>query len=401
MIITIQYLEDCAELASFSPFAAAEKLKRAFDCLPITHVLMGWNLPAPLLEACRRVIELSGAKLFRWHPLLTGDGVFIPRPDWQVVGLGGEKVAGFQDMAEFTFVCPNHPEVVEKNLDHIQEVAGSGLYQGLFLDRIRWPSPAANLIQDLGCFCQHCQQAALKDGFELSKTRELISRLAASSSGKIALVEALLGGQNEELAREDAALLEHWLGFRERSITRFAAQVSEYVWAAGMEIGLDCFSPGLTRLVGQDLAALSCSADWIKVMTYAHTLGPAGLPFEIRGLMDFLTDEAGMAQSEAMGTISRSLKLPLPANRQKLEREGLNPQALSLEIQKGVRSTTHPVLAGMELVEIAGVAVLNNEQIKQDNLAARSAGAAGLAISWDLWHIPIERLQLISKIWLD
>ena len=58
--------------------------------------------------------------------------------------------------------------------------------------------------------------------------------------------------------------------------------------AADLEVGLDCFSPALTRLVGQDLAALAPLADWTKLMVYGHARGPATLPYEIGALADWL-----------------------------------------------------------------------------------------------------------------
>ena len=42
-------------------------------------------------------------------------------------------------------------------------------------------------------------------------------------------------------------------------------------------------------MVGQDLSGMSGIVDWIKLMTYAHTLGPAGIPFELSGLFHYLT----------------------------------------------------------------------------------------------------------------
>jgi hypothetical protein len=61
----------------------------------------------------------------------------------------------------------------------------------------------------------------------------------------------------------------------------------------------------------------------------------------------------------------------------------------------GVRT----LLAGIELVELAGVTSLNAEQIAADLRAFQEAGADGLALSWDLWHIPPERLELVRTVW--
>jgi hypothetical protein len=49
-------------------------------------------------------------------------------------------------------------------------------------------------------------------------------------------------------------------------------------------------------------------------------------------------------------------------------------------------------------VQIEGVTALNDEQITSDLEAARRAGTAGLSISWDLWDIPLERLDLVNRV---
>lgn len=45
--------------------------------------------------------------------------------------------------------------------------------------------------------------------------------------------------------------------------------------ALGYAVGLDGFSPPLTPLVGQALGVLRSRADWMKIMSYGHTLGSA------------------------------------------------------------------------------------------------------------------------------
>ncbi len=63
----------------------------------------------------------------------------------------------------------------------------------------------------------------------------------------------------------------------------------------------------------------------------------------------------------------------------------------SLGCQAGVRV----LLAGIELVEIAGVAELDEAQIRADAAAFRAVGIDGLVLSWDLWVMPLERLELL------
>jgi len=61
---------------------------------------------------------------------------------------------------------------------------------------------------------------------------------------------------------------------------------------------------------------------------------------------------------------------------------------------------THPgaLLVGIELVEIPGVAELKTEQIRADLAAVCAGEADGLVLSWDLWHMPLDRLELVSSV---
>ena len=404
MILTIQYLEDATDLDQLDENAVVEKLRRAADILPITHLLIGWRLPPRLLEACRTEAERCGMRFMRWHPLLTGDGSFQPRRPWQVINLQGQPVRGFHDMPEFTFVCPNQPAVQDGIQQRIAGLLAEGLYQGFFLDRIRFPSPAAGLLDNLACFCPCCIEKAAAGGLDLAQLQRILRSsmqlLVARPGGRRRLVEALLGG--DSYADTGLPDLPRFLAFRRQSVTDFIAALARPLRAAGMEIGLDCFSPCLTGMVGQDLAAVSPHTDWIKLMSYAHTLGPAGLPFELLGLYDELTRGAGLDESAALACLGQATGLPLPATRQELELQGLSPQALESELRRGVAATatvacTAPALAGFELVEIAGVAQLNPAQISTGLAAVRRAGVAGLSISWDLRHIPLDRLEQVKK----
>src|SRR5204862_135486 len=158
------------------------------------------------------------------------------------VGLNGNNIPGFQNMPEFTFVCPNHPIASEEILDHLKKVTDSGLYQGIFLDRVRWPSPASNPIEHLGCFCKFCQQAALKQDVNLADLQKQIKTLISTQTGKKELVQALLGQKNTTNESNNANPIDKLLSFRENSISCFVEKVSAQVRDAGLEIGLDCFS---------------------------------------------------------------------------------------------------------------------------------------------------------------
>lgn len=397
-MITLQYLEPSPHLSHLSSTAVLEKLRRATEILPITHLLIGWKVPPPVLEACRREAERLGLRFLRWQPLLTGDGIFRTSMDCQVMNTIGKKVPGFGGLPHFTFACPNNPAVQGEIETKVAELAREGLYHGFFLDRIRFPSPSQNIIRDLGCFCDHCQKRAAEKDLDLEQVRRSIVKLAETPEGRLGLAVKLLGGKAKSIASDIATLICAFLDFRQDCITDFVSQVSTLLRKTGMEIGLDCFSPSLTRMVGQDLAVLGRNADWVKVMTYAHTHGPAGIPFELVGFYDYLSANTAQDPSEVMHTLGEAVGFDLPATPEKLNKEGISSSTLSAELRRGVMATSSPLLAGLELVEIPGVVELHNAQILADLQAVRRSGVAGIALSWDLWHIPLERLAHVRQV---
>ena len=402
-MITIQYLEPSPELENLTATAVVEKLRLAAARLPVTHLLVGWDVPVRLLEACRKETERLGMRFLRWQPLLTGDGNLEHQNEWKVTNLSGEKVGAFREMPEFSFACPNHPQVQAAISRRIEELLSQGIYQGFFLDRLRFPSPASDPPGNLGCFCEHCRRKAAAAGLDLEQTRRTIRKMCASPQGCTALVEMMLGKRAIDYDPAATEMVGGFLEFRQHSITALVQRTANQLKSAGMEVGLDCFSPALAGMVGQDLLALSRlspAVDWIKIMCYAHTLGPAGLPFELLGLLDFLTNSGGLGEAQALASLSQASSLRLPASRQALMEAGISPRVLGDEVRRALADSAIPILPGIELVEVEGVTRLNNRQIAADLAAVRKAGAAGLALSWDLRRIPLERLEHVRTAWM-
>jgi hypothetical protein len=396
--IAVQYLENGPGIAEVAPAEARARLRGALDQLPISYVLLGWNLPASLVEACREVTSRAQSQLYLWHPLLTGDGVFRPRPEFQVVGLDGARVPGYRGMPEFTFVCPNRPGVGEAVLSHLHDVIRQGVYQGIFLDRVRYPSPAADPACLLACFCDGCHRAAAAEGLDLEAVRRAIGAMAADPERTIPWVQAILGFSVSDVPDPELGSLIAFLDFRTRNVTRMVKAAADLIHAEGLAVGLDCFSPALVPLVGQDLAQLCAHSEWVKIMSYGHTLGPAGLPFELLEVISWLVEGRSMGESEALRCVSRAVGLELPSSCGRLRAEGLPPEALAAEVRRARAAGVNTLLPGVELVEIEGVTHLTPTQIAADLQAFGAAGADGLVLSWDLWHMPPRRLELVREI---
>ena len=397
--ISIQYLEGGSRAGAVSPREARGRLRIAFEDLPLAMVLLGWDLPLRVVEACAEECALQGADLYLWQPLLTAHGSFQPDPAWYVVALNGHPVVGYAQRPEFTFVCPNRPDAREGVLHHLSAAIAGGFYRGVFLDRIRFPSPAGDLARQLGCFCDACREVSRQAGFDLSTVRQALLSLLASREGRHASIRRLLSASSVQEPQGPLQSLEHLMQFRQRSISAIVKEAAEIAIAGGLRVGLDCYTPTLARMVGQDLPALATHCDWIKVMTYVRAYVPASLPFEILGLADWLMGSGGESELAAMSCLAEATGWPLPACREEVRHGGLSPSILTEEVRRGRVSYAHPLLAGIELVEIPGVAEFSADQIRIDAEAVLAGAPDGIVLSWDLMYMSANRLRLANFLY--
>lgn len=386
--LAVQYLEHSPRGGNLH--AVRARLRAAAQELPMDAVLIGWNLPRHIEEGLASETNRLGIPLYRWQPLLTGTRRARPPDGWRVIGVDSTPLSGYARMTEFTFLCPNRQEVYEWALERLDDVLASGYYRGIFLDRIRFPSPTANPAQDLGCFCPACRREAAEAGLDLNLVARELRTLLEEPAGAKKLIQALFASPEEI-----PASLQAFLAFRQTSITRFVGRFAQAARKHGLAVGLDCFSPCLTHMVGQDLAALDACCDWIKVMTYPRVFGPAGLAFEISLLVQWLTEQ-GLTEPESLQSVRAASGLNLPPTLQELGSSGLDSSAIASEIRRGRAAPVRCLLAGIALVTVPNVHTSSPAQLQHD--LQTSQAADGLVLSWDLWHIPRSVLTLVRNV---
>ena len=377
--IAAQYLEYAPRAST--PAQVRQRLREVFEILPLSIILLGWDLPQHLEDAVAEECAAHHAALYRWHPLLASDAGFALPTEWQPVNVYGEPIPGFKGLPEFTFMCPNRSDVQEWIAERIEVAAQRGIYQGLFFDRMRWPSPAASPEGYLSCFCRYCRRMASDLGLDLEAARDRIESYLNDGDRARILTEALF-------TPVDDPLLETFFEFRFNSVTHTVRYAAGLAQQQGLMVGLDCFSPALTRMVGQDLSALDKSCNWIKLMTYPRVLGPAGLPFELNALSGWLRGSYNVHETEAVAIVGRASGLS-PS------RDELDSKSLVHEIQRGRDLGVTNLLAGIALVEVPGIHEPTLAQIQEDLYACH--GSDGLVLSWDLWHIPLEYIAAVGR----
>ncbi|MCI0553530.1 MAG: hypothetical protein L0287_21500 [Anaerolineae bacterium] len=241
--LAVQYLEYAPQDAT--PAKVRQRLRQAFELLPISIVILGWDLPPRLEETVTKETARHNASLYRWHLLLASDAGFALPVEWQPISLRGEPVPGFKGLPEFTFICPNRADVQEWIAERIEVAAQRGIYQGLFFDRMRFPSPAEDPERNLACFCKYCQRIASDSGSDWEAVRRQIESLLTDADRAKSFTQTLF-------TPTDDTLLETFFTFRFDSINRIIQYAAKLARSHGLSVGLDCFSPTLTRMVGQD-----------------------------------------------------------------------------------------------------------------------------------------------------
>jgi len=158
---------------------------------------------------------------------------------------------------------------------------------------------------------------------------------------------------------------------------------------------LDCFSPSLAYMVGQDLHTLNNCSDWIKLMIYPRVLGPAGLPYELTNIIMWLINH-GTPEDEALRIIFEKIGLKIPETLAEVQLPNLDQKTMENEIFLGRKFGITNLFAGVAMVNMKGIHWATPDQIRRDLLAAQLAD--GLVISWDLWQTPLEHLDLMRSI---
>jgi len=382
-----------------TPARVAEAIDRVTSSLDLDILIVGADeIPDLFRDLTDRTSRRAG-QVFLWYNLLSD----IPdmQPSDLVVNWRGESSRGWagweakgSDVREtFRFACPNNPQARQKSLAGISELLARYPFDGVFLDKMRFPSPANGIHEVISCFCNHCRQAAARSGLDLDAVAELFER------GDLALPRTASGGRKAAASWIDilfgpCSLAARFFRFRCDSINGLVAAVRDEVLRLRRTLALDLFVPSLASFVGQDYLTLSQYCAWAKPMTYRTAWGPASLRLEIPALAEGL---AGMLQApngeraaprlpgisaKAIATMKDD-SVPLPIVTREI--------AAAVQVMEPV-----PVYFGLELVRYPGVIEITTALVNDMVTAGRAGNAAGTIISWDIMHAPEDGIRALG-----
>ena len=253
-----------------------EKLRALLAALPCHSVIMGWNTDAGLNRRLLELIHSFSLPCFLWLPALAeAQGVKECRHLTNCSGVQSKRLMHFEEES-FQFYCPSDPF----SAGHLQEIYEQYFaclpFDGVFLDKIRFPSFANGYEDGFGCFCPDCTADFIKNGLDVQAIRERIARHDRS------LTEGEYRGGLYRFADPE---VDRFYRIRSAQITRYVGGLVRYFKGRGLKVGLDIYAPFFAYHVGQDIGRLTQEADFIKPMLYRFTTAPAGIRYEYDAYM--------------------------------------------------------------------------------------------------------------------
>lgn len=309
---------------------------------------------------------------------------------WDKLGTGEEQ---------FLFLCPNTRLALARVFEIYKTLIEQVEFDGVFLDRIRYPSCANGFESLFTCFCDACQQRFAElydDSLEDYKRTilTLLSQLRRFSDHDLAQCNRL-----ESLW--SSVDLDRFFLFRARNIYHTIKRFTEGAASQGVQVGLDLFTPSLAPFVAQDYRLLSACCDWLKPMSYCHAIGPAGVPLEILCLLRALRTLCPEVNDlQRIAFCERILNVALPETEKAIQQQGIPEVFVAHELEK-IRGFALPqeleIYPGVEMVKHPHFDLNIDQPILEKYLAAIQGSAHGLVASWNLLYIPEDHWKIMGQ----
>ncbi len=381
--------------------AMLQSIHRAARLASLDLLAVGGDEIPEVLHALTEGTPRVARQVFAWYPVLADYPGWAP--SHRMLNYRGEPTQGLGDEKaqeslgeKFQFSCPNNPEVRAVTLDNVQRLVRDYGFDGVFIDKIRYPSPANGLAEMMTCFCPFCQAKAQRQNLDLNRVREMLENSPWQTLPFLedfAQIRSAAPGSGGPTGSD--ALFERFLRFRAVSITDLVAEIAGVVRKSNKRLALDLFSPGLAMLVGQDYAALAKHADWCKPMVYRFARGPAGLRLEIPRLVEDLAHYSGAPVESVWQRVQEFLPSMPDDTPEHFLNEGAPFELIVSEARDAVREfTPKPVYLGVEAVSLEAFEInIQPEYIQEAVQLAWQSGAKGAVLSWDLLSMPEENLR--------
>lgn len=375
-------------------------VSKAQSVLPLSGLIVGSLENEAVFDELTRKKQEDDPEIYLWYNLLSDypgqnndQGIVDYHGNACKSWFGWDKKDKDEVSERFRFSCPNNPDTRQKTLNALSNFLQMYPFDGVFLDKFRFPSPANGLDQTFSCFCSYCRAKADKQGLDLAAVQEALRFWDFKD-----LAEPLEGRNWLEIVTSNKRLLQQFLKFRIESISELVKQVHELTTSLGIKLGLDLFTPAFADLVGESYSELSPYADWVKPMIYQYAMGPAGIRLETKAFIEGLEREFGVSEDSFFSWTAVNLPWLTRDFYARVKNSHVPSDWIEQEIREAVRlMSSCPVYIGLECVSFPGVIDIRPNVAAKLFDEAYENGADGAVLSWDLMHMPLENLQKIKE----
>jgi len=359
-----------------------KKLDLLFDSLDIENVIIGWANNKKLYEETKEYLEKRKAKMLLWFPVFSELGYF--REFQPVVDFRGNKISSYklQEGENFEFYCPTNKDNLRNVIEIFeQEYFAETGFDGVFLDKIRYPSLSNGMNSVFSCFCPECKKAMADYGIDVD---ELLHELAdmIEDGPEFKLRKQIPIRENSDFTYEfENPVLKKFFDFKNHNICSSVEKLCSHFKEKNLIVGLDVFAGSIAYFVGQDLRKLADHADFIKPMYYRKTNAPAGMQFELNNIFKVFTLMGNSTypdfnEKNAFG-YDRTLK--------------------ELKALKALDGKTR-IYPGFEVNRIDNVAPVYPDYVSESMKLVEESGMKGAVISWDIMNAPEDNIGALINI---
>ncbi len=387
---------------SLNPIVLRQRLDEVMPVIPFSGLIVGSYENRAVFRELTENKKSGDPEIYLWYNLLSD---YKGQSEAESVitnqGKSCKKWFGWGEEAEsevtesFMFSCPNHPDTRQKTLTALSNLLDKYHFDGVFLDKFRFPSPASGLDLTFSCFCPHCRKKAAEAGLDLDDVQRELRNWNKDRFGVSKQTDDWL----RALLTEKPAL-KSFIQFRIDSVLDIVREVRKITDDHQVKLGFDLFSPSFAEIVGYDYEKLKQYADWVKPMTYQYAFGPAGLRLETISLIEGIQKEFGVTEKELFRAAKASVPWFTAEKYHQLKETAVPMEWIESEMKASMRLMNGtPVYFGLECVSFPGVIDVKPDEAAALLSAAYKNNADGAVLSWDLMHLPIGNLRAMRSVY--
>ena len=358
--------------------ALVRKIERIRQQSPATIAVMGIEAPTDVAASLIDLFHRDGTEVYMWVPTFSElDDVYPFHP---LIDANGKAYLETGKIDTFHFRCPGCDDNGAAMEPVWTRLLDGQAYDGLFFDRIRYPSFQFGLSGVLSCFCPECVKKYKAMGLDPDRLKKAALDFASGNDRGRSPFFLQYDEGKWQVGDEG---IQQLLDARCRIVTGAVSRAAAFARKSGLKVGLDLFSPALGYFAGQSCRDLLPLADFVKPMMYFRTDAPAGLPYEMDVLRGAVGDQlyaefAALCGAKTVNDLVRG----------------------DVEVMRNIRekyAPSVPVYYGMEYNFVPGLAEITPDTLRQDIPVLKSLNVDGIAGCWSLDEAPVENADAFIR----